>query len=130
MDFDRVKPTNHLKVERAGHRRQRRSPHDEAAEFHELLDEDLEEDAGEDPAAGTPDEGRSPSGDTVSITTGAVPPPLVDDFVSISLQARLSALEAEQAEVNTEQPVPQETDAADPPADTEDGESSGIDTVA
>ena len=147
MEVDRIQPVKGLKVERAGSEQERRRQQQDVEEFHELLDESLD-DGDENEATGSEDtvsDRQSAATDTVSITNGNTAGPLVQDFVSISVQARMSALDPDTAE----QPAagkyrrshgvePASRDAAPEPtasdAEPTDGqgedESAGIDTVA
>jgi hypothetical protein len=100
MEVDRIQPVKGLKVERAGSEQERRRQQQDVEEFHELLDESLDDgdqrETADDEHAG---DDRTPAAtDTVSITNGDTAGPLVQDFVSISVQARMSALDPEKAE--------------------------------
>ena len=143
MEVERIQPAKQLKVERTGSEQERRRQREDVEEFHELLESNLEEESRDEPNAGPADR-QLPTGDTVSITDGAIAGPLVEDFVSISTQARLSAQEdskaamasaddappvAEPASDGDAQPRSPESAAAESPEETE-GEAAGIDTIA
>lgn len=147
MEVDRIQPVKGLKVERAGSEQERRRQQQDVEEFHELLDENLD-DGDQRDAADTDeaaDDRQSAPADTVSITNGTTAGPLVQDFVSISIQARMSALDPDTAEQPAAgkyrrspggEPAPRAA-APEPTADGEvetDGQDeddpTGIDTVA
>lgn len=90
MEIDRVQLVKGLKVERTGseQERQRRQQSDES--FEDLLESTLE---GEGQAEQQPGDGREAAAnrDTVSIASGEPLSPLVNDLVSISTAARVSA---------------------------------------
>ncbi|GEM_PF-2484833 len=147
MEVDRIQPVKGLKVERAGSEQERRRQQQDVEEFHELLDESLDDGAQREAGDGEQEEAdrHAAPADTVSITNGAAGGPLVQDFVSISVQARMSALDpdtVEQPATGRYRPSPggePPPRAAAPEPGTEDDEQpngrdedepSGIDTVA
>jgi len=91
MEVDRIQQIKGLRVERTGSEQERRRRPQTEEIFQELLEADLEDEEQPDQRRRQEREQTAKPADTVSITGGVPAAPLVNDLVSISTTARVSA---------------------------------------
>jgi hypothetical protein len=90
MEIDRVQLVKGLKIERTGSEQERRRRQQSEERFEDLLESTLDGDEQPERQA-REDAAEPPSRDTVSISRSAPLSPLVNDLVSISTAARVTA---------------------------------------
>ncbi|MBN2082202.1 hypothetical protein JW859_08335 [bacterium] len=90
MEVDRIQQIKGLRIERTGSEQERRRRPQTEEVFQELLEADLEDQDEQDQRKDRQPEPPQPA-DTVSITGGVPSAPLLNDLVSISTTARVSA---------------------------------------
>ena len=92
MEIDRIQAVKGLKVERTGSEQERRRRPQTEEDFSELLESSMSEELGDEESQQEqqPPPRERPR-DTVSITGSEVPPPVVNDLVSISTKALVNA---------------------------------------
>ena len=91
MEIDRVQPMQGLKIERTGSEQERRRREQTEERFEDLLESTLAGEGESGPPQQREGEAEPPAGDTVSLTGAQPPAPLVNDLVSISTAARVTA---------------------------------------
>jgi len=90
MEVDRIQQIKGLRIERTGSEQERRRRPQTEEDFQELLESDLKDEEQQDKPQDKQEHPSKPA-DTVSITGGTSGTPIVNDLVSISTTALVSA---------------------------------------